>query len=154
MTSAADASKWHQQRRSKGWHGWRQQAHKARENAWGQATAHGSAWSEEMAREVRGARDQPYRNFERRVRSPTALRLSQFCRSAQEDLCGTFKTVIGAMFVAVMQTTIVCAVWNSLMTAAADPKPKDDGWVTSEVQRRKAAAVVVMAEAMLKKESH
>ena len=72
----------------------------------------------------------------------------------QDDLCGTFKTVIGAMFVAVMQTTIVCAVWNSLMTAAASPKPKDGGWVTSEVQRRKAAAVVVMAEAMLKKESH
>ena len=39
------------------------------------------------------------------------------------------------------------------MTAAGS-KPKDDGWVTSEVQRRKAAAVVVMAEAMLKKESH
>ena len=58
------------------------------------------------------------------------------------------------MFVAVMQMTIVCAVWNSLMTGAADPKPKDDGWVTSKVQRQKAAAVVVMAEAMLKKESH
>ena len=40
------------------------------------------------------------------------------------------------------------------MTAAAGPKPKDDGWVTSEVQRRKAAAIVVMAEAMLKRESH
>ena len=58
------------------------------------------------------------------------------------------------MFVAVMQTAVVCAVWNFLMTAAASLKPKDDGWVTSEVQRRKAAAVVVMAEAMLKKESH
>ena len=61
------------------------------------------------------------------------------------------------MFVAVMQTAVVCAVWNSLMTAAAGLEPKDDGWVTSEVQRRKAAAVVVMAEAMLKKkkkESH
>ena len=58
------------------------------------------------------------------------------------------------MFVAVMQTAVVCAVWNSLTTAAAGPKPKDDGWVTSEVQRRKAAAVVVMAEAMLKNESH
>ena len=40
------------------------------------------------------------------------------------------------------------------MTAAASPKPKDDGWVTSEVQQRKAAAVVVMAEVMLKRESH
>ena len=64
------------------------------------------------------------------------------------------------MFVAMMQTAVVCVVWNSLMTATAGPEPKDDGWVTSEVQRRKAAAVVViaavvvMAEAMLKKESH
>ena len=40
------------------------------------------------------------------------------------------------------------------MTVAAGPEPKDDGWMTSEVQRRKAAAVVVMAEAILKKESH
>ena len=31
---------------------------------------------------------------------------------------------------------------------------KDDGCMTSEVQQRKAAATVVMAEAMLKKESH
>ena len=37
------------------------------------------------------------------------------------------------------------------MTAAVGSEPKDDGWVTSEVQRRKAVAVVVMAEAMLKK---
>ena len=36
------------------------------------------------------------------VRSPTGLRLSRFCRSAQDDLYGTFKTVIGAIFVAVM----------------------------------------------------
>ena len=86
-----------------------------------------------------------------RVRSPMALRLSRFCRSAQDDLCGSFKTVIGAMFVAVMLAAVVCAVWNSLTTAAAGPEPKDDGWMTSEVQRRKAMAVVVMAEAMLKK---
>ena len=37
---------------------------------------------------------------------------------------------------------------------AASPEPMDNGWVTSEVQRRKVAAVVVMAEAMLKNESH
>ena len=90
----------------------------------------------------------------RRVRSPTALRLSRFCRSAQDDLCGTFKTVIGAMFVAVMQKAVICAMWSSLTTTAASPELKDDGWVTLEVQRRKAAVVVVMAEAMLKKESH
>ena len=35
------------------------------------------------------------------------------------------------------------------MTAGLEPK--DDGWMTSEVQRRKAAAVVVMAKAMWKK---
>ena len=58
------------------------------------------------------------------------------------------------MFVVVMQTAVICAVWNSLTTVVVGPEPKDDGWVTSEVQRRKAAAVVVMAEAMLKKESH
>ena len=58
------------------------------------------------------------------------------------------------MFVTVMQTAVVCAVWNSLTMAAAGLESKDDGWVTSEVQRRKAAAVVVMAEAMLEKESH
>ena len=58
------------------------------------------------------------------------------------------------MFVAVMQTVVVCAMWNSLTTAAAGPEPKEDGWVTSEVKRQKAAAVVVMAEAMLKKESY
>ena len=58
------------------------------------------------------------------------------------------------MSVVVMQMAVVCAVWNSLTTVAAGPEPKDDSWVKSEVQQRKAAAVVVMAEAMLKKESH
>ena len=91
-----------------------------------------------------------------RVRSSTMLRLSRVCRSTQNDLYGTFKTVIGAMFVVVMQMAVVCAMWNSLTTAAAGPKPEDDGWMMSEVQQRKATAVVVMAEAMLKtkNESH
>ena len=31
------------------------------------------------------------------VQSPTALRLSRLCRSAQDDLYGTFKTVIEAI---------------------------------------------------------
>ena len=40
------------------------------------------------------------------------------------------------------------------MTAAAGPEPKDDGWMTSEVQRRYAAAAVV-AEALVKeRKSH
>ena len=72
--------------------------------------ARDGAWAEETGC---GACDQPYRNFERRVgrvRSPTASRLSRVCRSALDDLYGTFKTVIGAMFAAVMQTAVVCAV--------------------------------------------
>ena len=59
------------------------------------------------------------------------------------------------MFVTMMWAAVVGVVWNSLTTTAAGPEPKDDGWMTSEVQRRKAAAVVVIAEAMLKeKMSH
>ena len=38
--------------------------------------------------------------------------------------------------------------------AAAGPEPKDDGWMTLEVQRREAAAAVVMAEALVKEGSH
>ena len=45
-----------------------------------------------------------------RVQSPTALRLSRLCRLAQDDLYGTFKTVVGAIFAAVMQRAVVCAV--------------------------------------------
>ncbi|KAK4581887.1 hypothetical protein RGQ29_025158 [Quercus rubra] len=41
-----------------------------------------------------------------RVWSPTALWFSRVCRLAQSNLCGTFKTVIGAMFVAVMQSAM------------------------------------------------
>ena len=33
------------------------------------------------------------------------------------------------------------------MTAVAGPEPRDDGWMTSEVQRQEATAAVVMAEA-------
>ena len=40
------------------------------------------------------------------------------------------------------------------MTAAVGSEPKDDDWVTSKVQWRKAAVAIVMAKAMLKKESH
>ena len=155
MTSADavadDVSRWRHLGLTSAGEPWRVQA---RVGTWRCVEARGGAWRCVTAR---GTRDQPYRNFEWRVRSPTALRLSRFCRSAQDDLCGSFKTVIGAMFVAVMRAAVVCAVWNSLTTAAASPEPKDDGWMTSEVQRRKAAAVVVMAEAMWKKkknESH
>ena len=42
-----------------------------------------------------------------RMQSPTASRLSQACRSTQDDLYGTFKTIIGAIFVVVMQRAVV-----------------------------------------------
>ena len=37
------------------------------------------------------------------------------------------------------------------MTAVAGPEPRDDDWMTSEVQRQKATAAVVMAEALSEK---
>ena len=49
-----------------------------------------------------------------------------------------------------MTRAVFCAVLDYSTTAAADPEPKDDGWKTSEFQRRKAAATVVIAKAMLK----
>ena len=49
---------------------------------------------------------------------------------------------------------MVCAVWNSLTVAAVGSEPKDDDWMTLEVQRWKGAVAVVMVEAMLKNESH
>ena len=48
-----------------------------------------------------------------------------------------------------------CAVWNSLRTVAAGPEPKDDSWMTSEVQRQKAAATVVIGGSVKKeRKSH
>ena len=44
------------------------------------------------------------------MQSPTASKLSRVCRSAQDDLYGTFKTLIKAMFAAVMQTAVICVV--------------------------------------------
>ena len=40
------------------------------------------------------------------------------------------------------------------MTAVAGPEPRDDDWMTSEVQRQEATAAVVMAEALNEKGSH
>ena len=34
------------------------------------------------------------------------------------------------------------------MTAVAGPEPRDDDWMTSEVQRQEATTAVVMAEAL------
>ena len=126
----------------------------ARGESWRRMEARGGAWRR-VERVIN--RTETLSDTWGRMRSLTVLRLSRFCRSAQDDLCGSFKIVIEVMFVVVMRAAVVCAVWNSLTTAAASSEPKDYGWMTSEVQRRKAAAVVVMAEAMLKKiknESH
>ena len=84
------------------------------------------------------------------MRSPMAVRLPPTCRLAQDDLNDTCRNVIEAIFTAVMTRTVVCAVWDSSTAAATGPKPKDNGWKTSEVQRQEAAATVVMAEVMLR----
>ena len=52
----------------------------------------------------------------------------------------------------VMQRAVVFVVWNSSTMAAASLEPKDDGWKTSEVQRREAVTTAVMVEAMLRME--
>ena len=51
-----------------------------------------------------------------------------------------------------MTREMICAVLDSSMTAAAGLEPEDNGWKTSKVQQREAAAIVVMAEAMLRVE--
>ena len=45
-----------------------------------------------------------------RVRSPMVARVPRMCRLALDDLSGTFKNEIGAIFAAVMQRAVVCAV--------------------------------------------
>ena len=119
-----------------------------RAGAWRRVKARGGSWRR-MERVIN--RSETFSGAWGRVRSPMMLNLPRFCRSARDDLCGSFKTAIGAMFVTVMRAAVVCAVWNSLATAATGPEPKDDGWMTSKVQWRKAAVVVVMADALLKK---
>ena len=56
------------------------------------------------------ARDERRRIFEQCVQSPMAARIPRMCRSALDDLSGTFKNEIGAIFAAVMQRALVCAV--------------------------------------------
>ena len=62
---------------------------------------------------ARVAHDQRNSNFERCVEVRAISdggEASQVCRSAQDDLYGTFKNVIGAIFTAVMQRAVFCAV--------------------------------------------
>ena len=83
-------------------------------------------------------------------------RLSPPGRSVQDEHGDISKNLIGAIFVAAMTCAVFCAVFCAVLdystTAAAGPEPKDDGWKTSEFQRREAAATVVIAEAMLRVE--
>ena len=77
-------------------------------------------------------------------------RLSPPGRSVQDEHSDISRNLIGAIFVAVMTRAVFCAVLDYSTIAAAGPEPKDDGWKTSEFQRREAAAIVVIAEAMLR----
>ena len=76
----------------------------AREGAWRRVQGNCGAWGRviSVAAALSGAWG--------RVRSPMAARLPLMCRSAQDDLSGTFKNEIGAIFAAVMQRAVVCAV--------------------------------------------
>ena len=83
---------------------WRVQA---RDGAWRCVEDPGGAW-QHVKRVIN--RTETLSGAWGRVRALTVLRLSQFCRSVQDDLCGSFKTVIEAMFVVVMRVAVVCAV--------------------------------------------
>ena len=65
--------------------------------------------------------------------SPMAARLPPTCRSEEDDLSGTCRNVIGALFTVVTILAVVCTVCDSSTAAAAGPEPKDNGWKTSEV---------------------
>ena len=49
-----------------------------------------------------------------------------------------------------MRREVVFAVWDSSMAVFAGLELKENDWVTSEVQQRKAATTAVTAEAMLR----
>ena len=49
-----------------------------------------------------------------------------------------------------MVSAVVCVVQDSSTAVAAGLKPNDDGWKASKVLRRRAAAAIVTAEAMLR----
>ena len=78
-----------------------------RAGAWRHVEGPGGAWRR-VERMIN--RSETFSGAWWRVRSPMTLNLPRFCRSARDDLCGMFKTAIGAMFVTVMQAAVVCAV--------------------------------------------
>ena len=71
----------------------------ARASAWRRVEARGGSWRR-VERVINPT--ETFSDAWGRVRSPMTLNLSQFYRSARDDLCGSFKTTIGAMFVVVM----------------------------------------------------
>ena len=79
-------------------------------------------------------------------------RLSPTGRSVQEERSDISRNVIGAIFAAAMTRAVFCAVLDSSTTAAAGPELEDDGWKTSEVQRREVVVTVVIAKTMLRVE--
>ena len=83
---------------------------------------------------------------------PMAAKLSPTGRSVQDNRSDTSKNVIRVIFATVITRVVFCAVLDSSTTAAAGSEPEDDGWKTSEVQRREAVTTVVIAEVMLRVE--
>ena len=75
-------------------------------------------------------------------------RVPWLSRSGQDNHSGTYKKLIRARFMVETVRAVVFVVWDSSMTAATGPKPKDDGWETLKVQWWTAAAAVVTVEVM------
>ena len=75
------------------------------EGAWGRVGARGGTWRRV---EACGGATESLSSTWGRVRSPMAVRYPRMCRSALDDLSGTFKSEIGAIFAVVMQKAVVC----------------------------------------------
>ena len=88
-----------------------------------------------------------------RVRTLLATGLPQVNRSTQDDLNGTCRKLIRAMFAAMIRRVVVFEVCGSSTAATAGLEPKDNGWETSKVQRRETATTTTTAEAMLRMSS-
>ena len=82
----------------------------------------------------------------RRVQTPLAAGLPWMSRLAEDDLCGTCRKLIGAMFEAVMRRAVVFVVWDSSIVTVAG------SWEMSEVQWRETVAAVMTAEGILRME--
>ena len=54
------------------------------------------------------------------MRSPMAAKIPRMCRSALDDLSGTFKNEIGAIFAAVMQSFVATGLMVRVICFASD----------------------------------